>query len=264
MKIGYGIGSLGIELIGQSQGQIMLVVLLAQYSTWDRGAYLYALQLRACKCVWLSFPRSHLFQVDVERFLLPKHVRLLFRPIEATSRRNVEIPHHASDDKSHLCPGNVLAKTVTGTHVKRLEYGSDVPSERSGGGIAQPALRKKLVRARKVGLGSISCPLGYSDSNLQQSSCQPRRPHQSRERRWGELNILTPPGTQWPAIRAPFDGIMRVNPQGIGGHIRSPSCSTAVRYGKAPVLESVMSSSVLNGPRTSSANLLSFSGFLQR
>lgn len=74
--------------------------------------------------------RRRLFHADVERLLLPEHVRLLLRPIEITRRGDVEVPHHASDDQSHLCPGDVLPKTVARTYVKGLENGFSVPGKR--------------------------------------------------------------------------------------------------------------------------------------
>jgi hypothetical protein len=79
----------------------------------------------------------------------------------------------------------------------------------------------------------------------------------------------------FPIIVAPPPGDTRCRPDGTGGLILRaivngygmqwiPSWMTALKYGSGIVLACVISSTLLNSPRTSSRNLANFRGSLRR
>lgn len=80
----------------------------------------------------------------------------------------------------------------------------------------------------------------------------------------GKMGILTFSGTQCPATVSPPRGVSRKKVVAAGGYMRNDSSSTAARYGSLGVVLNVISLSVANVERISSARCFMAGGDLHR
>jgi hypothetical protein len=158
----------------------------------------------------------------------------------------------------------LLAYAISWSDMERLEDVSIVCREFR---IAEPPLRMIFFWLGKELLVMVQGIMVLRNHRLKRFrfvlAKTPNNPAPSL-RVWCGWEMLTSPGTWWPAILAPSLGVWRGRPSGAGGYIRRASSKQASIYCRVLTDVKSISCSVLNVERTSSVSLRRASGFVVR